>query len=536
MTAAATPPRPRDKWRPSLGAVVAVVLTTVAALPLSSLFFFRIYENELIHQTESELVTQAAAVAATWSRELGAVLPVDAPLGPLVPPPAEEAPYSRVDVPARLDLAADAILPPRPDARPPAAPADPAVLALGARLGADLAAIRRTTLAGFRVLDAAGTVMAGREEIGLSLAHVEEVAEALRGTPSSRLRLRVSKHEPPPLYSLSRGTGVRVFVAVPIVARDRVAGVVYVSRTPSNVIKRLYEERWRVAAAGGAILLLTLAIGFVFHRAITRPVRELIARTARIERGDRTALRPLDHHGTAELAELSRGLLDLAGHLTRRSDFVATFARHVSHEMKSPLTSIQGAVELLRDDLADGAMSEADRRAFLDNVLADTRRLTAIVARLRDLARAETSPTGGVTTVDAALMAVAVDLPDVKVAGHGDTSAEVRMSSETLAIVLAHLGDNAARHGATRLDVTVRRRPDRVEIAVADDGHGISPGNRDKVFDAFFTTRRESGGTGMGLVIVRAMLEAHGGEIALAESTAGALFELVLPAADGPRA
>jgi signal transduction histidine kinase len=71
-----------------------------------------------------------------------------------------------------------------------------------------------------------------------------------------------------------------------------------------------------------------------------------------------------------------------------------------------------------------------------------------------------------------------------------------------------------------------------LRIKVADDGEGVSPNNRGQIFDSFFTTRRERGGTGMGLAIVRAVLEAHGGTIRLVDAGTGAAFELKIPIAD----
>jgi len=221
----------------------------------------------------------------------------------------------------------------------------------------------------------------------------------LQGRFRSVMRIRISKHEPPPVYSLSRGTGVRVFTAMPVIVRGRVAGVVYASRTPSNVFKSLYDERRKVALAGFCIVALTLLIGFVFQRTITGPMRELIRRTAAIGRGQTDMFEPLTRHGTAEFAQLSQSFVDMAARLNRRSDFVTTFAAHVSHELKSPLTAIQGAAELLRDDAGASlkAMNDSDRCRFLDNIVSDAGRLTAIVQRLRELARAENPLTPGAT-------------------------------------------------------------------------------------------------------------------------------------------
>ncbi|WP_166146010.1 ATP-binding protein [Methylosinus sp. RM1] len=516
-------------------------MATALALPLAGLFFFRIYENQLIHQTESELIGQSAAIAAVMRRELETRAPANIPLGTEVSAPRIDPAEPYTPIMPTLDLTADDMLGQRPDAQPAAAPADAEFVALGARLGPDLVEIQQVTLAGFRLLDPKGVVIAGREEIGLSLAHVEEVAEALQGQYHSVMRSRISKHEPPPLYSWSRGTAVRVFTAMPIILRGRVAGVVYSSRTPSNIFKSFYDERGKVALAALTIVSLALLIGFVFQRTITRPMRELMRRTAAIGRGDRSALRPLAHHGAMEIAQLSQSFLDMATNLQNRSDFIATFAAHVSHELKSPLTSIQGAAELLRDDLDPSApgMNIDDRRRFLDNILSDTGRLTAVVQRLRELARAEATPTLGTTTMADAVTDLRSTFESLGIEAHGDIDRPIRISAESARIILSHLADNAARHGATQLTIAASAQGEDLRIAVRDNGSGVSRANRDKVFDSFFTTRRDSGGTGMGLAIVRAMLQAHGGSIALAEdgegAPPGAEFVLTIPLAERDR-
>ena len=228
-------------------------------------------------------------------------------MGKTIPPdtqkPADE-PYQPIW--PRLELANQSVLPPRPEARAAAAPANPAYVALGARMMPDLVATQNVTLAGFRLLDPNGIVIAGREELGQSLAHLEEVAEALQGRFSGVLRQRISKHDQPPLYSNSRGTGVRVFTAMPVIVHDQVAGVVYASRTPSSVFKYLYEQRARVILAALSMIVPTLLIGFLFHRTITEPMRELIERTDLVGHGDRNALGPLKRHGTSEFARLSQ--------------------------------------------------------------------------------------------------------------------------------------------------------------------------------------------------------------------------------------
>lgn len=518
------------KWRPRLATVVVAILMLVMALPLVGLFFFRLYENQLIRQTEAELIAQGAALSAIYAQEVRDAGIAPEKLGAPMPQTgagasrSADGPYRPIE--PQLDLASDSVLPTRPAGTPGAA--DPAFASIGARLSSILDATQKTTLAGFRLLDPHGVVIAGRSEVGQSLAGVEEVRAALGGGYASALRLRIPEQPAPPLYSVSRGTRVRVFVALPVAVDGHVAGVVYVSRTPNNIVKHLYGERGKVTLAAIAILGGTLLIGLVFLRTVSRPIYALIDRTQRIAAGERDAIRPLDHHGTYEMAELSAAFLDMAEKLQARSDSIQTFATHVSHELKSPLTAIQGAAELLRD--SGNAMDDEERRRFSNNIVTDAGRLNLLVRRLLDLARAENlAPSGETTSVRSALALLPVDTRLKVDAGVGGDLA-LRISAENAAIVLANLIDNSARHGATLVSITTTSAGGRAIVEVSDDGAGISPSNRARIFEPFFTTRRESGGTGMGLGIVLALLKAHDGTIRLVDSGRGTRFEIVLPA------
>lgn len=520
------------KWRPRIGHIIFAILLTVVALPLVGLFFFRIYENQLVRQTEAELIAEGAAIAAIYAREVRAAGLPEERLGAAVadaPPAASRShdadwPYRPIE--PKLDLAVDEVLGARPDAEP--ATADPAFVPIGQGLAGVIEDTRTVTLAGFRLLDPKGVVIAGGGDVGRSFAHVEEVDKALAGSYASVLRQRVSSRPAPPLYSMSRGTGVRVFVAMPAIVEGRVAGAVYLSRTPNNIVKHLYGERGKVAAAALSILGVTLLIAYVAVRTISRPMHALIERTQRIAAGEPDAIRPLDRHGTQEMAELSAAFLDMARKLQARSETIRTFASHVSHELKSPLTAIQGAAELLRD--ADGGIEPAKRRRFLDNIVADTDRLARLVRRLLELARAESPP----LAVEAATLAEALKLlpSDERIAVALKSGGELRfrMSAENAAIALTNFIDNSARHGAGICFLSAQREGDMVRIEALDDGDGVTPANRGLIFEPFFTTRRESGGTGLGLGIVAALAKAHGGAVRLAESAKGARFEIHLPA------
>jgi signal transduction histidine kinase len=176
-------------------------------------------------------------------------------------------------------------------------------------------------------------------------------------------------------------------------------------------------------------------------------------------------------------------------------------------------------------------MDEGERQRFSGNIVTDAERLTRLVRRLLELARAESLGASGEA---ATLAAAAEGVPQagpLKVRIGKGAQVAVRMSAENLAMVLSNLADNSLRHGATLLTLEATRSDGQVVVTVADDGTGISPNNRDRIFEPFFTTRRDTGGTGMGLGIVVALLKAHDGRIRLVDSERGARFEITLPAA-----
>ena len=129
---------------------------------------------------------------------------------------------------------------------------------------------------------------------------------------------------PPPLYSVSRGTGVRVFVALPVVVDGRVAGAVYLSRTPNNIVKHLYGERGKVMLAAISILGATLLIAYVFVRTISRPMHELIDRTQAHRRR-----RPRRHAPAQQPRHARDGRA--VGRLPRHGEEAAGALRHAQH-------------------------------------------------------------------------------------------------------------------------------------------------------------------------------------------------------------
>jgi signal transduction histidine kinase len=176
-------------------------------------------------------------------------------------------------------------------------------------------------------------------------------------------------------------------------------------------------------------------------------------------------------------------------------------------------------------------MSEGERRKFLDNIVADAQRLTALLDRLRELARADNPQAGGSTTLEPVIAATRGVFSSLSIEAEGCLDQPIGMAADNATIIFSHLADNAARHHAKILRIRAHRSGEMISVAVTNDGEPISASHRDKIFTPFFTTRRETGGTGMGLEIVRSMLRAHGGSIHLLAAEDGVTFLLTFPVA-----
>jgi signal transduction histidine kinase len=217
-----------------------------------------------------------------------------------------------------------------------------------------------------------------------------------------------------------------------------------------------------------------------------------------------------------------------------RAELVST----VAHELRSPLTSVKGftATLLAKWD----RFNDEQKRLMLETVNADADRVTRLITELLDIAR-----------IDSGRLAVhrqVVDLPLVVqrhvagmvASGHDPTRfrvdvadglPEMWVDADKLDQVLTNLLENAVRHGDGQVTIVVEPEQDGAAVTVTDEGEGIPEELHDRVFTRFWRSGRR-GGTGLGLYIVRGLVEAHGGSIEVGRApSGGARFRFVLPAA-----
>jgi two-component system sensor histidine kinase ChvG len=223
----------------------------------------------------------------------------------------------------------------------------------------------------------------------------------------------------------------------------------------------------------------------------------------------------------------------MARRLDARAAESAALAADISHEFKSPLTGLRGAAELLLEGAGD---DPATRRRFLTNMLSDTQRLDRLVTRLLELSRleADNAPPVELNVGDVVAEAIGGAADRTVVSWYAPTdSVVVRGRRGALVAAVRNLIDNASAHAAPGTGVEVRVETssrDAIGVIVINQGAAIPPPTLERMWDRFFTTRADRGGTGLGLPIVAAAAKAHGGSVTCTSSAeAGTTFTLALP-------
>ena len=298
-----------------------------------------------------------------------------------------------------------------------------------------------------------------------------------------------------------------------------------------------------LSIAVGAAVLMALVVSLVVSARVVRPVRVLAGAAQRIARGAHSARVPV--RGTDELAQLAGAFNEMAASLERAEQIRRQLLADVAHELRNPLATVESYVEAL----SDGVLA-ADEENW-GAIRAETTRLNRLVNDLQEVSRAEAHELDLHRTfvapgemVQAAVKAAApaFQAKHVALESHIEPGLPaIELDRERMGEVLANLLANALRHtppgGAVK--VSVAQRPDAVEFDVADNGEGIAAEHLDRVFERFYRVdparTRATGGTGIGLAIVRAIVEAHGGSITATSDGPGrgTTFTVTMPIPTG---
>jgi len=386
-----------------------------------------------------------------------------------------------------------------------------------------------------RILDGDGEALvdsASPQDVGAKYAETPEVATALRGERGAATRI-------------TEDGRVALFVANPIIVGDRIVGVAYTSATTFSIRTLLRDYRLRLGVAVLLFALLALVLTEVLSRWLSAPLLDLAHTAVAFANGDHSVrVRPRGSSEIRALADAFNAMADevqiVMTELREEEGRKSRFVSDVSHELRTPLTAIRGAAETL----LDGDVPEDDARQFLSTIVRESERLTRLANDLLTLQRIEGAtgelPISAVDLTEIARHAVEGLAPltearGVRVVLEG-TAPRVLGDRDRLQQVFGNLIDNASRMTPEGGTVTVRISAEgRESVAhVLDEGPGIAEVDAPHVFDRFYRAQasrdRSTGGAGLGLAIVAAIVRSHTGTVTAARrDEGGTVFTMRLP-------
>jgi two-component system sensor histidine kinase CreC len=370
------------------------------------------------------------------------------------------------------------------------------------------------------VTDVRGTVVfdSSSVAVGQDFSQWRDVARTLRGEYGSRATREVQQDD---------RTSV-MYVAAPVKQGDAVIGVLTVAKPVSTVQAFIDRAERKMLVSGLWLLGLSAVVGVVVTLWVVFSIRRLRHYANATEAGKKLPLPSI----AGELGDLARAMQAMRQRVEGR-DYIESYVRALTHELKSPLAAILGAGELLQEPLP-----EADRQLFAADVLVQTRRLQSLVDRLlelskleqrQELVQPETVSLGQYLESFVALALVERAQAAIELIATSGASV-VRIEPGLLALALGNLLDNAVAFALAGSPITLQARGST--IVVQDYGPGVPDYALPKLGQKFFSTVRPDGvtkGSGLGLAIVQQIMALHGGSMHLENTHPGLRLELRFP-------
>jgi two-component system, OmpR family, sensor kinase len=321
--------------------------------------------------------------------------------------------------------------------------------------------------------------------------------------------------------------------AYPVRYGKRLAAVIVYSAPVSDVLRTVSTVRHQILIAGAIALLVALVIGYLVARALAQRVKRLELAAKQVAAGEFTTPIPVDSND--ELGQLAAAFNDMQRQLLQLEQARKKFIATASHELRTPVFSLGGFLELLEDDELD----PETRRRFLDQVREQVRRLGKLSVDLLDLSRLESG--------SLELRPEEVDLGELTRSVSGefeptlaqhDSRLELRLPARIdahcdpvrVAQIMRILIDNALTHTppGTQIVVTAGRDDGRVRLAVRDNGEGIDGLALPRIFEPFYTSD-DAQGSGLGLAIASELADRMAGRLSVDSVSGATTFTLEIP-------
>ncbi|MEI6893245.1 MAG: HAMP domain-containing sensor histidine kinase [Colwellia sp.] len=512
------------KVRLRLSYVFILINSVILSLPIAGIALMKLYDSTLIRQTEHALITQAVLLANIYTKQLKDQYPSLIIEGYGKPLPDKFWPINDPvlgkwhPIIPTLDLNKSPIYPQEKSPQKTDLTADPIALEIGRGFDKLLKEVQLTTLSGMRIVDINGIIVSSTSRVKeKSILDRIEVAKALEGEVTRVIRKWTNINESRFFSPISRTSDIRIHVAYPIVLENRIIGAIHLIRTPANVFQQIYQNKNLFISYGILIIALNLTISFFTAYAITRPIKALVAQAKKAMHGTDKPLTVLKHPVTIEFELLSETLVKMSNKQIQRAEQIKNFASYVSHEFKTPITAIKGAVEILQDHIHN--LSEDEQVKFLHNIDTNSNRMLLLMRQLTELANADiqkipNTPCDLTHIINEQAKIYQDKLTNIHI-NKSTATFLVYMNRELLTSIVSNLFNNVIQHGGDIVTIELTKEKHQLHLTFSDNGKGITEQNAKRIFEPFFTTAKQSGGTGLGLAIISTLLTAHKGEINL---------------------
>ncbi len=322
--------------------------------------------------------------------------------------------------------------------------------------------------------------------------------------------------------------------ADPVLRHGRPAAVIVYSAPASDIVRTVATVRHQVLVAGGIALLLALIGSYLVARALALRVKRLELAAEKVAAGDFEQAIPVD--SSDELGQLAVAFNEMQRQLAQLESARKKFIATASHELRTPIFSLGGFVELLEDEDLD----PDTRRRFLEQVRDQVERLRKLSVDLLDLSRLESGSLElRPEQVDLSELTRSVSGEFEPVLAQHDAHLELRVSSGRIeatcdpvrvAQIVRILIDNALVHtpSGSRITVIARGSDGHIRLAVRDDGEGIDPQALGRIFEPFYTAD-DAQGSGLGLAIASELAEHMAGRLSVDSRPGETTFTLELP-------
>lgn len=318
-------------------------------------------------------------------------------------------------------------------------------------------------------------------------------------------------------------------VAMPITSEvtGGTIGYVFVGSDSTTIVSAWQSFLWVFLVVALAVMLLSLLMSLITSKRLAKPLDEMAAAARKFAHGD-FSVRVTEDNGTDELAALTASFNNMADSLEKSEELRNEFIANVSHELKTPMTTIAG----FADGILDGTIPKAEEGKYLDTIAQETRRLSRLVRRMLDLSQMKSMGSdlsrrrdfdlneliirtllNFEARADAKHLNVDLQLPEDHM--------KVVADPDAITQVVYNLLDNAVKFSSPdgTLGISLWKRDGKAYVSVRNQGETIPPDDLPLIFDRFHKSdhsrSRDRDGVGLGLYLVKTILDAHNEDIAV---------------------